>query len=256
VHQCGQIQGSGPASWGFGLIVSFAIAPATARAQGALLSSPTIPTRPGPGYWEINLSTFFQKNRLERRLETPRLDINYGVGRRIQLKYEMPWVGVRPPGQPSRAGPGNAVAGVKWRFFGEEGHNVAWSVYPQLEFNIDHSSVAQGLAEEWPAATASDGDHGRVGPLRDQRRGRTPARRARENAWVYGVSTEARITRGLELLGELHGERGGTAPTELIVNRAARHKLTRRVILMLAVGCAVMECPTRGRACSSSPGSS
>ena len=39
----------------------------------------------------------------------------------------------------------------------------------------------------------------------------------RPDAWRYGVATEASVARRLELLGELHGEKGdGT--TELILN--------------------------------------
>src|SRR5436305_3305380 len=83
-----------------------------ARAQGGPPLITDDPDTPGPGYWEINVSTFFEKSRLERRSEMPRLDVNYGWGRRIQLKYEVPWVAVQPAGKPARSGAGNSVAGV------------------------------------------------------------------------------------------------------------------------------------------------
>src|SRR5437870_3332200 len=87
------------------------------------------PDTPGPGYWEINLSAFLEKLRHERTIEAPRLDINYGVGRRIQLKFEMPWLVVSEAEEPSKTGLGKSTFGVKWRFFGEEGQNLAWSIY-------------------------------------------------------------------------------------------------------------------------------
>src|SRR5439155_261518 len=131
-----------------GLAIGLAFVPASVRAQGGPPLITDDPDTPGPGYWEINLSTFFERNRRERRFEVPRLDLNYGVGRRVQLKYEVPWLAARPAGQPTRSGAGDSVAGVKWRFLGEEGKRMAWAVYPQLEFNTDHASVAKGLVEE------------------------------------------------------------------------------------------------------------
>jgi hypothetical protein len=92
-----------------------------AGAQGGPPLITDDPDTPGPGYWEINVVSILEKSRLERRLEGPLADINYGVGRRIQLKFEMPWLSVRETGMPVEAGPGNALLGVKWRFLGQEG---------------------------------------------------------------------------------------------------------------------------------------
>ena len=232
-----------PNAVGLGLAVLFALVPAGVRAQGGPPLLTDDPDTPGPGYWEINLSTLFEKSRRERRFEVPRLDLNYGVGWRIQLKYEMPWVGVHPAGQPTRSGAGNSVAGLKWRFLGEEGKKLAWSVYPQLEFNTDHSSVAKGLVEGGrqlllPTEVTLELAHLEInGEI-----GRSFVEHG-EDGWIYGVSTEAGVTRRLELLGELHGERRGAEPTELIVNVGGRQKLTRQLILMLAVGRAVHGVP-------------
>jgi len=230
-----------------GLLVLSVLAPASARAQGGPPLLTDDPDTPGPGHWEINLSGFFEKNRLERRFETPRLDVNYGVGRRIQLKYEVPWVGVRPPGQPTRSGAGNSVAGVKWRFLGQEGKTLAWSVYPQLEFNTDHRSVAKGLVEDGrqlllPTELTLELRHFEI----NGEVGRNFVEHG-DDGWIYGISTEAGITRRLELLAELHGERRGSEPTELIVNVGGRQKLTRRIVLMLAVGRAVHGAPDERR---------
>jgi hypothetical protein len=228
---------------GLGLALLFVLAPARARAQGGPPLLTDDPDTPGPRYWEINVSGLLEKSRLERRFETPRLDLNYGVGRRIQLKYEVPWVGVHPPGQPTRSGAGDSVAGVKWRFLGQEGKTLAWSVYPQLEFNTDHASVAKGLTDAGaqfllPTEITLELAHFEI----NGEVGRNFAA-ASERGWVYGVSTEAGVTRRLELVGELHGERRGTEPTELIVNVGGRQKLTRQIILMAAVGRAVRGAP-------------
>ena len=48
------------------------------------------PGTPGNRNWEINIAStqFFSPG--ENEVETPLLDINYGLGDRIQLKYEVP----------------------------------------------------------------------------------------------------------------------------------------------------------------------
>jgi hypothetical protein len=209
--------------------------PAPARAQGGPPLITDDPDTPGPGYWEINLSTFLERRLHANTIETPRLDANYGVGKRIQLKFEVPWLRNTDEGS-IHTGAGNAVTGVKYRFLGQEGRTIAWSVYPQLEFNTTHASVTKGLVEEGrqlllPTELTLEITHveinGEVG------------RRFAENgpgAWIYGVSTEGHVVPRLELLAELHGERPNGGPTEWIANVGARPKLTRQMILLLAVG--------------------
>ena len=57
-----------------------------------------------------------------------------------------------------------------------------------------------------------------------------------DDSWFYGLSTEGHIMPRLELLAEVHGERRGTDPTELIVNIGARPKISRQLLLLLAIG--------------------
>src|SRR4029077_2456846 len=112
-----------------------AFPPSQALAQGGPPLITDDPDTPGPGYWEINIAGLMEKTRGERRVEVPRVDFNYGVGRRIQLKFEVPWVVWQNDAQRNETGAGNATVGVKWRFFGQEGETIAWSIYPQLDFN-------------------------------------------------------------------------------------------------------------------------
>ena len=57
------------------------------------------PGTPGNRNWEINIaSTQFFSPR-ENEIETPLLDINYGLGDRIQLKYEVPVLVDRDEGE-------------------------------------------------------------------------------------------------------------------------------------------------------------
>ena len=209
--------------------------PALAVAQGGPPLITDDPDTPGPGYWEINIAVLTEKTRAQKHVEVPRVDLNYGVGRRIQLKFEMPWVALQHEEQRTETGAGKATVGVKWRFIGQEGERIAWSIYPQLDFNMAHSSVTRGIEEEGrqlllPTEITVEMFHleinGEVG------------RNLVENGpdtWIFGVSTEGHVLPRLELLAELHGERV-TDSTGLITVGGGRLKLTSKMILLMAIG--------------------
>jgi hypothetical protein len=219
-----------------------ALAGARLHAQGGPPLITDDPDTPGPGYWEINLSSFFERHQHASTLEIPRIDANYGVGRRVQLKLEAPWVRGSENGT-VRTGAGNATVGVKYRFVGQEGQTIAWSVYPQLEINTSRASAAKGLADEGrqlllPSELTIEAFHVEI----NGEVGRNIVESGHDT-WVYGLSTEGHVVPRLELVAELHGERRAEGPTELIANIGGREKLTRQVILMLAVGRAVRGVP-------------
>ena len=219
--------------------------PAPAVAQGGPPLITDDPDTPGPGHWEINIAALMEKTRSRRRVEVPRVDLNYGIGRRIQLKFEVPWVALRDEEQRTETGAGNATVGVKWRFIGQEGELIAWSIYPQLDFNTAHSSVTKGIDDEGrqfllPTEFTVEMFHleinGEVG------------RNFVENgpdSWIFGLSTEAHVLARLELLAELHGERV-TDSTELIAAGGGRLKLTSKMILLIASGHSVRTLPEKG----------
>jgi hypothetical protein len=203
------------------------------------------PDTPGPGYWEINTSVFLEKNQLGRKIETPRLDLNYGVGERIQLKFEVPWVMAWDTEEKIRTGTGKANFGVKWRFLGQEKMKLSWSIYPQFHFNPVQSSITKGLVEEgyqmlFPTEITVELAHVEI----NGEVGRNFVEHGPGN-WIYGLSTEGNVSPRLELLAEVHGETFPEQPTELIVNVGARRKLTSRLILLMALGRAVRGGPER-----------
>ncbi len=126
------------------LILSLLI-PMTGRAQGGPPLITDDPDTPGPGFWEINLSAITEKSHREGRVEGPLADINYGVGHRIQLKFEIPWVSQSETGKQLQSGIGNSLIGVKWRFVGGEKQKIAWATYPQLEINTSRSMAEEEL---------------------------------------------------------------------------------------------------------------
>jgi hypothetical protein len=210
----------------------------TALAQGGPPMITDDPDTPGPAHWEINLSTFFERHARSHAFELPRVDANYGVGRRIQLKLEMPWLRDNEDGS-VRTGAGDMTAGVKYRFLGEEGKLIAWSVYPQLEFNTTHASVTKGLVEDGrqfflPSELTVEKFHTEI----NVEIGRRFVQNAGD-AWEYGLSTEGHVVPRVELLAELHGEGRSGTRDQLLLNVGARPKLTKQMILLLAAGRAI-----------------
>jgi hypothetical protein len=226
--------------WIVALVMTLGSRPLFAQGGPPLLTDD--PDTPGPGHWEINFSFLRERTRHTRLSETPRLDVNYGVGRRIQLKVEMPYLSRKEDGGPAATGVGSTVAGVKWRFLGQEGQKIAWSVYPQYEFNLADASVAKGLVEYGHVLLLPTELTLEVRPIElNIEVGRTFSSR-RADEWVYGLATEASIAHRVELLGELHGEKADRA-TELIVNGGARVQVTAQLTAMLAIGHAVHGSP-------------
>src|SRR5579863_2715753 len=110
---------------GFALPFLCAVA---ACAQGGPPFRTDDPETPGNQHWEINFGWIGDRNPSDGSYQVPDFDINYGLGDRIQLKYELPIAieEIRPlpasPGTPALvghviAGLGESLLGIKWRFY-------------------------------------------------------------------------------------------------------------------------------------------
>jgi hypothetical protein len=109
------------------LVALFALT-STARAQGGPPFRTDDPETPGNKHWEINFGWVGDRNPAAGAYQVPDVDINYGLGDRIQLKYEIPIAieEIQPQPaigtQPARAGHligglGESQPGIKWRFY-------------------------------------------------------------------------------------------------------------------------------------------
>lgn len=147
---------------------------------------------PGPGAWEINTAALIRRTRSGSETELPLLDINYGVGERVQLKYEVPW---------TRSGLGESTVGVKWRFRdpGEAGWKI--STYPQLEL------ASQGEASSLLLPIELDRTFQRFNLSVEVGRERPSDGRG---TWFAGAVLGCSLGSDLELLGEAHVDSVGT----------------------------------------------
>jgi len=86
------------------------------------------PDTPGNKHWEINFGWVGDRNPGAGAYQVPDIDINYGLGDRIQLKYEIPLAIEETLPQPATpfapATPGQVIGGlgesqpgIKWRFY-------------------------------------------------------------------------------------------------------------------------------------------
>ena len=162
---------------GFAKILIFALIPLLkAHVANAIAGPPLVtddPATPGANMWEINIAASLVKNSEESRLELPYLDLNYGWGEHIQLKYEVPYVFSNNPDEGSQhTGFDRSEVGVKWRFQDkykappdekaegvekvEGGGNksaIALSIYPQFTFKSPVAESARNVDaptnQEW-----------------------------------------------------------------------------------------------------------
>jgi hypothetical protein len=107
--------------------LSFALA-TVANAQGGPPFRTDDPDTPGNKHWEINFGFIGDRNPEAGAYQVPDFDINYGLGDRLQLKYEIP-IAIEEtralpaaPGQPATPGQviggiGESLLGIKWRFY-------------------------------------------------------------------------------------------------------------------------------------------
>jgi len=104
------------------------------------------PGTPGNMGLEVNFVGTVVKAGSSRGTESL-LDANFGIGDRIQLKYERPYVTLEETGAEQHQGLGPTELGVKWRFLDSHGWQIA--IYPNYIFD-DAFKVTdeQGIPEE------------------------------------------------------------------------------------------------------------
>jgi hypothetical protein len=100
---------------------------------------------PGDGNWEINLGLHSESGGGEHRIEAPTIDINYGLGDKLQLTYEVPYAFVRQADDATgtrrgASGFGDSIVGAKYRFYDNKDNGLSFAIYPQLEFRTPGSS--------------------------------------------------------------------------------------------------------------------
>ncbi len=164
------------------------------------------------------------------------LDLNYGVGERIQIKYELPWVLAHEDGA-TTSGLGNSLVGVKWRFLDQEQAGLDISAYPQFEFDHHDSSAALRLADGGWSALLPFEFQRKLGKLTAFAETGLVWNQRRADVWIYGLAVEFELNARVSIFGELHGEDEIRAPEDhLIFNLGFAWRFADRISLLGSAG--------------------
>ena len=218
------------------LLVLF-LAATSACGQGGPPYYTNDPGTPGNLNWEINIGymPFFYSNQSVSHI--PDVDINFGVGDRVQLTYENAWLRVQNPSSTTKFGVGQSNPGVKWRFYdaGESGLSI--SIFPQLFLNNPNDAVRRGITPASEAFLLPIEFSKKFGPIHvDYEIGYQFVHKG-PDGWITGLVLGHDFTAKLEMDMELYNQ--GTfhpSDNQPTIGLGARYKIHRPVILLLMAG--------------------
>ena len=191
------------------------------------------PGTPGDGRWEINIAALDSRSRSAADAELPLLDINYGVGDRLQLKYEVPREQARTGGVTQRR-IGDSLLGVKWRFLDQTTTGWQVSTYPQIAFHRNVGATPAGIPS---TLLPVEMEYSLDGVDLGIEVGRRFQPAASESAWIAGVVIGHDFGGGLELLGEYHDESSADwRRNEGTINFGMRIDVSPRYTLLASAG--------------------
>ena len=219
----------------FYFLPSFKCQPEVYEGPEATPQSPPLnvddPDTPGCNAWEVNVLVDGDLTHSEKNWELPLLDINYGIGDNIQLKYEVPYIVSQSDGV-SESAVGESKVGIKHMFFEDEELKLEVAVYPQLTFVTSNDAVKKGLVTSGTITTLPF--------LLSMKVGRVPHGDVRMTANLgYNISTKSDtadfvsaavgvgvpLNRRLAIMGELSTEQAVTTNVENI-----REQLSKAVV--------------------------
>ena len=214
-----------------------ALSPTPAAAQGGPPYIGNDPGTPGDGNWENNVMTYSERHPTERIYNAPLLDLNYGLGSRIQLTYEVPYLVEGTDGGPTRSGLGKSLSGVKWRFYDSDEKKLAISIFPQLEFNNPTSSLARGLVAYGTRLYLPVELAKKVGPFEINPEVGYWFASGKGAAWSAGVVVGHEVNKRLELDGELYNTANTNGSNHWnTYDVGGRYKLTEHFVLLIMAG--------------------
>jgi hypothetical protein len=194
------------------------------------------PGTPGDGNWEINLASMTTRSAGVTEWQIPQIDLNFGLGDRIQLTYEVPYV-VQSGDGAQASGFSNAYPGIKWRFLDQGEGNWQMSVFPQFETAGSASAQRQGLAEQGSRLLVPFEVAKSVGPLDlDFEAGYYFAHRGPEER-ILGFVAGHKFSARLELDAEIYNDHAmGALPDFTTLDLGGRYRLGRGFILLFMAG--------------------
>jgi len=219
------------------LAIFFRLAP-PARAQGGPPYYTNDPGTPGNRNWEINLGYIPFLYSGSSIAHMPDVDINYGVGDRIQLTYENAWLRVKEPGDAAaKYGLGQDQLGVKWRFYDNQQTGLGISLFPQLSINNPNQSVERGITPPGASLILPLEFTKKLGPVDVNWEVGYSAVHLGPDGWLAGLVVGHDISKKLELDAEFYGlATYNHSNNQETIDVGARYKLRPPFILLLMAG--------------------
>jgi hypothetical protein len=220
------------------MIACCLIAPGNVWAQGGPPMLIDDPGTPGDGRWEINTAFLEERTSTARDRSFPHVDINYGLGERIQLKYETGYLFSDGPGSNGlRHDWDDSLLGLKWRFADQDHAGVDLSIYPQLELQNSHRLVRRGVAQPAPNLFLPIEVAHAFGPVTVVSEAGYQYYSEQANEWVAGVLAGFEFSKRFELMAEIRSVsenflNGG----DLIMNLGMRLEVAAKLKILAAAG--------------------
>jgi hypothetical protein len=207
--------------------------PAISHAQAGPPLITNDPDTPGPGAWEINVAATGAHAGGAWDIDAPDVDINHGVGERVQLSLHLPW-SHRDVAGAWASGIGAAEFGVRWRFLDQSRAGIAVAVQPMWISSFSRAAERRGLASSnaefvLPLQAAHSFDHGAAGMEIARHFVANEA-----DAWQAGVFAEYDCAAMVQCLAEINTSWSDGANT--ILDLGARKALSPHLNLLGSIG--------------------
>lgn len=208
-----------------------------AAAQGGPPYYTNDPGTPGKNNWEINFGYMPFLFSGQSITHTPDVDINFGLGDRIQLTYEDAWLRVWNQGAPSKYGMGQDQLGVKWRFYDTGEGGMSFSVFPQLSVNNPNHAVQRGITPPGASLIVPIEFTKKFGPVDVNAEAGYNLVHLGPDGWLTGLVVGHDLTKRLEVDAEFYAT-GTFHPSfaQPTLDLGGRYKLHRPFILLLMAG--------------------
>ena len=218
------------------LLIFMAIA-GCAFAQGGPPFYTNDPGTPGPRNWEINLAYMPFLYSDQSVTHTPDVDINFGIGERIQLTYENAWLRVHELPVDAKYGLGQSNFGVKWRFYdaGDSGWSI--STFPQGFVNNPNDSVRRGITPQSNSFLLPFEFAHKLGPVDVNFEVGYNFVHNGPSGWLTGVVVGHTFTPRLEVDGEFYSQSTyNPYDSQPTMELGGRYRIHRPIVLLLMAG--------------------
>jgi len=213
------------------------LTPSPVRAQGGPPYYTNDPGTPGNRNWEINLGYMPFLYNGSSTSHVPDVDINYGLGDRIQLTYESAWLRVKDLGDAAKYGLGQDQLGVNWRFYDSDEKGLGISIFPQVSINNPDHSVERGITPPGASLLLPMEFTKKLGPVDINWEVGYNAVHLGPNGWLAGFVVGHDMSKKLELDAEFYGQGAfNNSFNQQTLGAGARYKLRPPFILLLMAG--------------------